>query len=87
MNAEVIDCEEAEQAFSYDEVRDCVTAAVEHAQWGRDRRQFALEKALVFFFGEEGPTTDNPMDVARAAATFDRFLKDGSVADGKPEAV
>lgn len=48
----------------------------------RHNRLVALEKALTFYFSETGPTTQDPIEVARAAATFERFLETGEVAFG-----
>ena len=48
----------------------------------RHNRLVALEKALTLYFSDTGPTTDDPIKVARAAATFERFLDTGEVAAG-----
>lgn len=86
---EVIECGPVEfgpedQSFSLDDVDQAVAAALAKVELIQTRRSFALDQASTLAIRRADMT---PEEVARAAATFDRFLEHGTVADGKPEPV
>lgn len=70
--------------FTQEQVASLIESAIVagNEDCTRHNRLTALEKALTLHFSDTGPTTDDPVQVARSAATFARFLETGEVASG-----